>query len=71
MKVTQYLKFLGTSEKVGSKIKDYTKSHFPIFFFISKHDNFLSWKKPVNDVSLLCYVFASGVKSSPSAISVK
>lgn len=47
MKVTQYLGFLGTSEKDGSiiKVTDYTKSPFPTFFFISKHGNFLFWKR--------------------------
>lgn len=44
MEVTQYLEFLGTSEKVGNIIKDYTKSHFLTFSFISKHDSFLTWK---------------------------
>lgn len=47
MKFTQYLGFLGTSKNDGSiiKVTDYTKSPFPTFFFISKQDNFLFWKK--------------------------
>lgn len=46
-KVTQYLGFLGTSEKDGSiiKVTDFTKISFPSFFFISKQGNFLFWKR--------------------------
>lgn len=47
MKVTQYLGFLGSSERDGNitQVTDYTESPFPPFFFISKHGNFLFWKR--------------------------